>query len=77
MHLHMRDGEGKRVELTHFVRRFKRWDVRWVVLSLAVKCPGTNYVARREGGVVVLKGPGEAKVPARVNSGWARRDPDT
>jgi hypothetical protein len=47
------------------------------VLSLAVKCPGTNYVARREGGVVVMKGPGEAKVPARVNSGWARRDPDT
>jgi hypothetical protein len=47
------------------------------VLSLAVKCPGTNYVPRREGGVVVMKGPGEAKVPACVNGGWARRDPDT
>jgi hypothetical protein len=41
------------------------------------KCPGTGFVSRREAGVVVMKGPDEAKLPVRVNSQRARRDPDT
>jgi hypothetical protein len=51
--------------------------VKWDVLFVAVDCSGTDNVPRTAGGVVVMKDPNEAKLPVRVNSQWARRDPDT
>ena len=52
--MHMR--EDRRVELTHFVSRVERSDVRWGGLFFGVECPSPDYVRRREGDVVVMRG---------------------